>query len=598
MDLLYLFYFFLGGLLFWGMRRTPRGEWNVEYTSRDQTGALRGAAALGVMLHHMAQKTCAPWNPSAFIVHGLDIFLDVGYIFVSVFFFLNGLGLYKRLHVRQDYLEHFFRRRVLPIAVAFYLSEWICLAVRLLMGERMETADILWNLTGLRMANPNAWFMVTLPLFYLFFWLAFRFSKREGAAILKVFALVLAYTVGCAFVDHQNVWWIRGEWWYNSVILFPVGLLYAKHEEKLTAAFKKRHTLWLCFSLALAAAAWLFSAWAVGAWGYYGENWDWLKVPHRLGSAFSQWLVCAAVLWPLLLFMMKCRIGNRALKWIGEMSLDLYLVHGTFAEMFGFDFMGHVKSLPYIRSVPLYIAVVFLLSAVAAVLFRLLRESVMKLFPDGRGGGMGKGGPRKEETEGEPKGKTKGKPKRKPKGRKQKRGKRTGMPPDGSERAKKILCLAVPVLIAAAAACGWLFLSSDTPGNRVRGMNVRIPEGFSCTFRDRDCTVWTYERTDRKPGPLIINNEIRGSTAQVFCTVEEVMADCGWLSEAEIYINPHGVRMVRGHSMDYSGYPEYRYYVETPSAVFLISMSENTEYYLPEDCESFLKETADGISPA
>ena len=66
---------------------------------------------MGAMLHHMAQKTCAPWNPSAFIVHGLDF-----------------------------------------------------------------------------------------------------------------------------FVDHQNVWWIRGEWWYNSVILFPLGLLYAKHEEKLTAA--------------------------------------------------------------------------------------------------------------------------------------------------------------------------------------------------------------------------------------------------------------------------------------------------------------------------------------------------------------------------
>ena len=35
-----------------------------------------------------------------------------------------------------------------------------------------------------------------------------------------------------------------------------------------------------------------------------------------------------------------------------------------------------------------------------------------------------------------------------------------------------------------------------------------------------------------------------------------------------------------------------------PSAVFLISMSENTEYYLPRDCESLLQETADGISPA
>ncbi len=581
MDLLNLFYFLLGGLLLWGARRAPKGEWNGEYTSRDQTGALRGAAALGVMLHHMAQKTCAPWNPSAFIVHGLDFFVDIGYIFVAVFFFLSGLGLYKSLRTKPDYLKHFFRRRVLPLAVAFYLSEWICLAVRLLMGERMKTADILWNLTGLRLANPNAWFMVTLPLFYLFFFLAFRFSRREGGAILKVFALVLAYAAGCAFVDHQNVWWIRGEWWYNSVILFPLGLLYAKHEEKLTAAFKKKHMLWLCLSLTLAAAAWLFSEWAVGAWGYYGENWDRLKVIHRLGTAFSQWLVCAAVVWALMLVLMKCHVGNPALRGLGKMSLDLYLVHGIFAEMFGFDFLGHAKSLPYIRSVPLYISAVLLCSLAAAALFRLLREGVMKLLPDGRRGGGGRGAAG-----------------RRPGRERQKRSETAKKP--GAERgpAKKIMRLAIPVLIAAGALCAWLYLGSGAPGNRIGGMNVRIPEGFSCTFRDRDCTVWTYQGTDRKPGPMVINTEIRGSHAQVFCTAEEVLADCSWLKEAEIYVNPHGVRMVRGYSMDYSGYPEYRYYVETPSAVFLISMSENTEYYLPGDCETLLQEIADGISPA
>ena len=579
MDPLYLFYFILGGFLFWGMRRAPKGEWNVEYTAPDQTTVLRGAAALGVMLHHLAQKSCAPWNPSAFINHGLDAFLDIGYIVVSVFFFLSGLGLYKSRRSRPDYLKHFFRRRVLPLAVAFYLSEWVCLVVRLLMGEPMKTADILWNLTGLRLANTNAWFMVTLPLFYLFFFLAFRFSRREGAAILKVFVLVLAYTVGCAFVDHQDVWWIRGEWWYNSVILFPAGLLYAKYEEKLTAVFRKRHILWLCFSLALAAAFWLLSDRAVGAWGYYGEGWDRLKVLHRVLSAASQWLVCAAVIWALLLFLMKHRAGNAALKWLGKMSLDLYLVHGLFVEMFGFNFLGRVKSLYYIRNVPLYVAVVLLCSIPAAMLFRLAREGIMKLIRDGRRRGEEGVGPGRKA------------PAEKTKKPEKLRSERT--------RGMKILRRAIPVLIAAAAvAAAWVFLGSGAPGNRVNGMNVRIPEGFACTFRDRDCTVWTYERTDMKPGPLIINTEIRGSKAQVFSTAEDVMEDCTWLKEAEIYVNPHGVRMVRGYSMDYSGYPEYRYYVETPSAVFLISMSENTEYYEPGDCEKLLLETADGISPA
>ena len=202
----------------------------------------------------------------------------------------------------------------------------------------------------------------------------------------------------------------------------------------------------------------------------------------------------------------------------------------------------------------------------------------MKLLPDGRRGG---GKPPREKTEGDTKSKE------------QIRGERTGRGP-----AKKIVRLVLPLIIAAGALCAWLFFGSGDPGNRVNGMNVRIPEGFSRTFRDSDCTVWTYEGTDRRPGPMVITTGIRGSHAQVFRTAEELLFDCPWLKEAEIYVNPHGVRMARGYSMDYSGYPEYRYYVETPSAVFLISMSENTEYYMPGDCESFLQETADGISPA
>ena len=70
-------------------------------------------------------------------MHGLDFFLQLGYLFVSVFFFCSGLGLYKSFRTKPDYLKGFFRRRVLPIVIAFYLSEWIYLAIRLLAGERM-----------------------------------------------------------------------------------------------------------------------------------------------------------------------------------------------------------------------------------------------------------------------------------------------------------------------------------------------------------------------------------------------------------------------------------------------------------------------------
>ena len=121
-DWIYLFWFLLGALLFCGVKYAGRGKWNEDYTSLKQTKMLLGIMTLGVALHHLAQKSCAPWHPQSFIVHGLDFFLPLGALFVAVFLFCSGLGLYKSFRSKPDYLKGFCRRRILPVVIAFYLA--------------------------------------------------------------------------------------------------------------------------------------------------------------------------------------------------------------------------------------------------------------------------------------------------------------------------------------------------------------------------------------------------------------------------------------------------------------------------------------------
>ncbi len=386
MDWMYLFYFLLGGVLFFGARLRRPGEWNEDNTSLAQTKALQGFASLCIALHHMAQKTCAPWHPVHQIVHGLDFFVPIGYLFTSLFLFGSGLGLYKSWKGRPDYLKGFVRRRILPIAAAFCLSEWIHLGVRLLMGEKLDAAGILWYLSGLGMANPNAWYVIAIPFFYLAFYLTFRYCRREGTAIALTAAFTLLYTLLGASVDHQSVTWMRGEWWYNSVALFPLGLLYGKYEKRIFAFFRRGYWAHLAVSFAAVLLLYQVSLMADRAWGYYGENWhDPLTIPHRLGCCVSQWAVCAALVHFCCLLTMKVRIGNGLLRALGAGTLGFYLMHGLFVEMFGFDFMGAAPSLLYIRNVPLYIAAVLACSAAAAFLFgRLWRWVTGPLRKAGR----------------------------------------------------------------------------------------------------------------------------------------------------------------------------------------------------------------------
>ena len=382
MDWMYLFYFFLALTLFFGAKGAGRGNWNEEYTSLKQTKILQGITALGIALHHMGQKTCAPWHERTYIVHGLDPFVPIGYVLVGVFLFCSGLGLYRSFRTKPGYLEKgFIRRRILPIVIAFYLSEWLFTGLRLLMGQKMNAGQILLSMSGLRLANPNAWYLVVIPFFYLAFWAAFRVCKKhEGLAIFWVFVFTLGYTVLGAFIDH-NDWWMQGEWWYNSIILFPLGLLFGRFEKQVTRFFRKGYWLWLVFFLAAFILLLQQSEWVINnRWGYYGEWGDRLKVEHRLMSAGFQWAVAICYVAFCFLLTMKVQLGNKILAWLGGVTLAFYLMHGAFVELFGFNFMDFTKSLVYIKNVPLYIMAVLACSVPAALLFRWLRTGVTGLI--------------------------------------------------------------------------------------------------------------------------------------------------------------------------------------------------------------------------
>lgn len=598
MDWMYLFYFLLGVLVFFGARYAGVRQWNEEFTGLNQTRALQGITALLIALHHMAQKTCAPWHPRIYTVHGLDVFIPVGYLFVGVFFFCSGLGLYKSLHTKQDYLKGFVRNRIIPMIIAYYLSEWIYTLIRLGMGQKMDLKTILWYLSGLHLANFNAWYLAVIPFFYLVFWLAFRFSKKEGTAIFLVFLFTAAYTVLGAFIDHQDDWWMRGEWWYNSVLLFPMGLLFGRYEKPVTRPLKKAYPFWLLLSLLLCFLLFFQSEWVNGnAWGYYGEWGDRLKVQHRLMSAGLQWMVCLAYTACCFLMLMKVRIGNRALLWLGGRTLSFYLMHGVFVELFGYNFLDIRKSLYYIKNVPLYIAAVLAGSVVATILFQRLWQKAVFLLT-GRSCGIKKGPPGQNLREGRDQRGEKEAAEAKPgAGRSLTAARLAGL--RGSRAARLVRRLLLPCL-AALTLLFFLFPPGFRGNSNVRvmsGMVFQFPDHYAARYSDTRYAVWEYGGKDKRPGNLILDADIRDDKANNYSTVEDVLADKDLLSEVELYVNPQGVRMVRGF-VDYSGAPERRYYIESAGAVLLMCVSENEQYYSPEDCEEAILQLADSVRPA
>ena len=375
---IYLVYPILALALFWGAKISKPGEWNKEAFSLRQMKALQGFTAICIMLHHAGQKTCASWLNPKYVRHGLDVFVPIGYWFVGIFLFCSGYGLYVSFKNRADYLtKGYFKRRILPLIVAFYSTEMIFLLARFLMHEKMRPWDVFWYVTGLKQSNPNAWYVIAMPYLYLAFYISFRFIKNKRVAILVLCAFALAYITAGTIINH-NDWLMKGEWWYNSIHFFPTGIIFAANEEKITTHIKKLYWLYLILALILILPLYAVSEFTQGVFSYYGEMWRAnFVVGRRWICLISQMLASCAFVFFVFMVGMKIKIGNKFLAFMGGLTLEFYLIHGLFVELFGFNFMDSVKSLYYIKNVALYTIAVFALGLVSAIVLKLLHGLIL-----------------------------------------------------------------------------------------------------------------------------------------------------------------------------------------------------------------------------
>ncbi len=373
--MIYVIYPLLIFALFYKSRLSKMMEFNEEAFSLKQMKAIQGFTALCIMFHHIGQKTCASWLDKRYYVAGLEIFVPVGYWLVAVFLFCTGYGLYKSYKTKAGYLSRaFIVKRILPIVFTAYLVNFIFLAARIfLIKEEMDTAQFLFYFTGLQMTNPNGWYVVVMPFFYLFFFLTYRFIKNDRHSFLALVLIVAAYQILGTQLDHHD-WWLGGEWWYNSIHMLPVGIFFAAHEEGIKEHLKKHYVIYLIAAMIGLALFSILSAFGRDAGLYYGDYWqDPLRAWKRRLCLLFEMANSFAFVFLLVMLSLKIRFGNRFLWFMGSMTLEFYMIHGLFVELFCYAFDAEFKPLYYIRNNFYFTVVVFVLALPSAFLLSRLR---------------------------------------------------------------------------------------------------------------------------------------------------------------------------------------------------------------------------------
>jgi len=126
----------LAVLLFTCCKVSPRQQWQDDPLSLDTSKAVKGFAALYIVFGHIAQALKGENDI-------LYFFTETGVLFVGMFFFLSGYGLYTNLKTKENYLKGFLKKRLITVLVPFYVCILVFTAAAAIFGRRFTALELL-----------------------------------------------------------------------------------------------------------------------------------------------------------------------------------------------------------------------------------------------------------------------------------------------------------------------------------------------------------------------------------------------------------------------------------------------------------------------
>lgn len=337
-------------------------EWQEEALGRKHSKEILGFFAVCIVLHHLVQQIGAE---NAGILSLLE---DMGVCFVGFYFFFSGYGLIQSYHGKQDYLKGFFKKRLPAILIPFYVCIMVFLVYELCSGKKYGVMECLAFLSGISLLNGHMWYIIEIFFLYLFFWISFRFCKKEKYACICMFSICFLMVMISLFLGHDNKWF-HGEWWYNTTMLFPLGMLFARYEKNILSFVRKYYIpvfvlIASVYVILMKATLWMLEHY--GYWTEYAGRTGMNGYMDKLKTLSLQLPMVIVFVFLIILMGQKVKCSNAVLRFLGEISLELYLIHNLFIGIFS-----------KISQKTIYFTVVLLSSIAAAALLHWLNKKLI-----------------------------------------------------------------------------------------------------------------------------------------------------------------------------------------------------------------------------
>ena len=328
---LYICLAVLGAILFIGSSRRPANE--TAFFDRITSKEIQGVLAVFIMFH----QTVIALDANRIDSGDMMFFYYYGILAVAFFFFSSGFGLIKRWMTDENYIKGFMRRRTFTVLVPFFICNYIYLTDALLNNiasrKTFGFGEVICSFFGLFLVNNEMWFAVEIMILYVFFRIVFSKVKKPLTGILLMTCVVLVMMAVGLFSGHSETgvmsYWFKGEWWYNTILMFPVGMLYAYKEERINQVIKKAFVSLLLASGILVVLMDHVHRNLISGHHIYWTEYEGSANPilDKLIGLGQETIFEIAFLILVITLMSRIRISNPVIKFFGKISLEVIMLN-------------------------------------------------------------------------------------------------------------------------------------------------------------------------------------------------------------------------------------------------------------------------------
>ena len=366
----------LGALLLINAKRRPSDE--KTFFDRILSKEIRGFLAIFIIFHQTV-ITMVNFGVREELMKEFMNYYYYGILAVAFFFFSSGFGLVKRWLTDKDYTKGFMKRRIFTVLVPYFICNYIYLTEALLgnirYGNHFTFTEVICAFFGLFLVNNQMWFAVEIMILYVAFRIIFGKVRKAGTGIILTTAVVLIMvTTGLLSGHSQSMimsYWFKGEWWYNTILMFPVGMLYAYKEEKINSVIRKAFTAIILSSSVLFVLLDYIHRGLVERQIYYIDDRNNLQgILYRLEGLSEETVLELVFIILVITIVSKVRIGNAVLKFMGKISLETIMLNYLMIENLFFIYEKY--------GIGVYLPAVLVSTIVVAAVVYLIKNMVLE----------------------------------------------------------------------------------------------------------------------------------------------------------------------------------------------------------------------------